>query len=241
MELLRQILKHRGFVIAGVFISAAGWASHLYGGPFRLRYAGAVVVLIFVFAAMEAFDDVRGERDEALERLSKIDHARPRLRCTGQRWVAVAGKPFSALQVMVRNEPDARTPESLAKNVSVRLTFFPPHSVHPLCSYEALWLLSVDPESAGFTGTAPVIDIPANDNAAMFFLALQHPADEDAFAYSFAKLEDQPDGRVHDFRLAPGRYRVTVALKGDNVEQELVLHLLVHGTASPPELERITH
>ncbi len=239
---LTESFRHLSFASLSLISAAIGG---VIGGVVLLvteRRTSPVygVGLALYAAAVIAYHRLKIERDELDRKLTLIETAHPRFVCRGQKWVRLFsdGKyTFHALQVWICNEPDARAPSSLAKNVSVRIAFYPEGQASSLFTLGSQWVDAIDPEAAGFRNVRQQIDIPANDNPAKFFLVLQHPAtDDDCFAHSFGKLPGQPDGRHAPYRLPPGRYRVAVTLKGDNVEQELSLRFVNHGRAEEPEI-----
>lgn len=205
--------------------------------PTRLMFAlNAVAVL---YAAFEVFHEVRVERDEHAERNEEFIRSRPNLEIVGQKFVGlyVNGQSlFHVLQLWFCNEPDYRNVHSIARNVTIRLTFFTDNSATPLFTYASQWVEAVDPEVASFNNRSPFIDIPANDNPAKCIVLLQHrPDDPNCYAHSFGKLIGTPDGRYPPYIVRPGRYRVNACVRGDNLEQEFDLVLVNHGTASAPE------
>lgn len=79
--------------------------------------------------------------------------------------------------------------------------------------------------------------ILATDPDAKLNLILQHHETEDTcYAFSFGKLQGNPDGRYQPFRLLPGRYRCELTLKGTNLEQTLRLRFANNGRSAPPTI-----
>ena len=242
MSKLTESLRHLSLASLSLILGALGGGVGLIGVAVTERWMSPVygVVLGVYVAAILAYHQLKTERDELDQRLTAIAASEPRFFCRGQKWVRLHSNgayTFHALQLWIGNEPVVRTVASLAKNVSVRVAFYAEGSTSSLFALGSQWVDAIDPEAAGFTGRHQQIDIPANDNPAKFFLVLQHAnTDDDCFAHSFGKLPGQPDGRHAAYRLRPGRYRVTVSLKGDNVEQELDLRFVNHGRAEEPEV-----
>jgi hypothetical protein len=196
--------------------------------------------LVLLFAMVKAYHELRIERDTFRDQIARIEASGPYLECSGQKFVGLFGSRgylFHVLQVWLANRPEVRTLSSLAKNVSVRVTFYRAQNTQRMFSVGPQWVKATDPDNAGFNATEQSTDIPANDIPAKFILLLHHLAEDiDCFAHSFGKLQGQPDGRHPPYRLPPGQYRVAVKLTGDNVDQEFPLRLVIHGKGIPPQI-----
>jgi hypothetical protein len=195
-------------------------------------------VLAVLVASFEVFHEASIERDKFENQVRDAMVSRPRFIVTGQKYVSLFAQGehlFNVLQLWVCNEPEYRNVHSLAKNVTIRLEFYAENAGAPLFSFSSQWVSAVDPEVASFDGRSPFVDVPANDNPAKCIVLLQHRDDDDCYAHSFGKLIGTPNGKYQPYRLRPGRYRVHVCLRGDNVEQEFDLTLMNHGVRPEPE------
>jgi hypothetical protein len=184
---------------------------------------------------------VRIEREQREARIATLTTARPALRCVGQKFVSLNNKDgyrFHALQVWICNEPENRSGlDTMAHDISVRVSFFYPGDVQPFRSLVSQWVQAFDPEAASYVAQAQITDIPASDVPAKFFLVLQHPAtDDDCYIHTFSTHLGQPDGRSANNRLSPGVYRVVLQFRGANLDQETELRFVNHGRLRAPEL-----
>ena len=235
---LRAVGGYWILYLGGAVVSAAGLFVDFKQIPRPIFIAA---LTLFAIAAMfHAFHQIRVECDTRREELDAIRAARPRLSCRGQKFVPLFNRgtyQFHALQLWLCNEPETRGDASLAKNVSVRVAFHRDDVPWQPVLLGSQWVDAFDPEAASFTDVHQQVDIPANDVPAKFFLVLHHvEVDDDCYAHSFGKLPGKPDGRYAPYKLPPGRYRVVVNLKGDNVDQELTFQFRNGGRGVEPEV-----
>jgi hypothetical protein len=200
-------------------------------------------VVGFVAASFEAFHECRIERDKYGEEVRAATLSKPRFEVVGQKFVTLHAnnqRLFSVLQLWLCNVPEYRNVHSIAKNVTIRLSFYADNAVTPLLAYSSQWVQALDPEIASYGGRSPYIDVPANDNPAKCIVLLRHDGDANCYAHSFGKLIGNPDGKYQPYLLKPGRYRVSVNLRGDNIDQELNLALKIDsGVPSEPVFDKV--
>jgi hypothetical protein len=230
-----------GLLALIVTVSLAVWLGTDSVPP---KVGAGFVVAAVVLACYRAFHEVRMEREQREVRIATLTTARPALRCVGQKFVSLSNKDgyrFHALQVWICNEPENRSgPDTMARDVSVRVSFFRPGDAQPFRALVSQWVRAFDPEAASYVGQTDITDIPASDVPAKFFLVLQHPAmDDDCYIHTFSTHLGQPDGRAANNRLAPGAYRVVLHFRGANLDQEMELRFVNNGRASAPELAGI--
>lgn len=237
----RGTARYWRVLASGCVVSVAGWILNVSGRsaiPLRWFLGGAA--LLFLVAMVRAFHDVRVERDTLQRQITAAQNTRPRLTFDESRWIPTypngAQYRFHVLQVWLKNEPLVRGPDSVARHVSLTLTFYSSNYAE-MVKLRSEWLSVLDPQLARYGPHESLVDIPASNVPARFILVLQHPeTDDDCYAHSFGILDHNPDGRLDRFRLPVGDYRVAVDLEGDNIRQRLWLRFVNHGRAMAPEV-----
>ena len=125
-------------------------------------------------------------------RICRIRSARPKLEIVGQKWVRLFAKgqyQFHVLGIWIANRPEVRTPDALARNVTIHVDVIRNGQVGPVCGITSQWVASIDPQAVSHTGRFAQVDIPANENAARCLLLLQHAdSDDDCYLHSFGVL-----------------------------------------------------
>jgi hypothetical protein len=196
------------------------------------------------YAGFLAWRDEHDRSERAESSLNAIRRASPSFRFDRTRWTPIYRDDGSGarvywihlLQLWLVNCPDVRAEASLARNVSILVSFHPRDGWHHTCELGSQWIVTSDPNLAGYMDHVVAQDVPANDNPAKMILVLRNQGDPDCYAHSFGMLAGAPDGRHAPFRLAPGWYRVRVRLRGDNVDQELSFRFTNPGATEEPTL-----
>jgi len=87
------------------------------------------------------------------------------------------------------------------------------------------WIIDKDPDKAGFTDYAPEMDILPNDLSRKLNIAFK--LEQEEVCYIFATDSDEVYADLRDPRrsLPPGKHRVSVILKGINVNRVFVFDL----------------
>ena len=242
----KQAITGFAVTVTGLTWQAAGWANPNLTAPvFKPAFVWVTGLVLMFLSAFRAWRDEADRADTLATELQTIRESAPRLEVVGQKWVRLyAGTPrayrFHVLGIWVRNVPERRGPDALAKNVTVHADYFRPGETKRLFGLTSQWVQSIDPQAIGHTAHFPETDIPANENAAKFLLVLQHAdAEDECYAHSFGPLDGQPDGRLPRYRLPPGTYRLDLRFQGDNVDQQARFTFINHGHAQPPGLENI--
>jgi hypothetical protein len=259
---LKAIAAHWKVALTGATLTIGGlvwqlvaWAYPKTPSP---SYHGWMVWLpglcITFFAAFRAWSDEHRRAESAEHALVEHQNCQPRLRFAETRWTPLFGRVpsdppgvhpsyiYHALEVWLKNEPERRNEHSVAKNVSVAVSFSCEGQTTPLFRFPSQWVLPSDPDLAGFENHQSAIDIPPNDVPAKVVLVLQqHRAnDENCYAHPFGKLQGAPDGRHEPFRLVPGRYRCDLELRGENLDQRMSFIFTNNGLDTPPTLVPVT-
>src|SRR5262249_49498095 len=152
------------------------WFYSASGQPVPVRWLLLAFAILLFLAMIRAFHEVRIERDDLKHYKTDIESARPRLSCTGQKFVSLyqripgpasapspRASPSSsftteyrshALQVWISNQPEVRTSASMAQAVSVRVTFYREGSVFEMFSLVSQWVNAIDPDHAMYDGTS---------------------------------------------------------------------------------------
>jgi len=165
----------------------------------------------------------------------QIENAKPNLVFTEYRespfYNRETGQPkYHGLQAWFINKPKKPTDNSIAKDVTAKITFYDKNTKKSLSVY-GLWVLAEAYDFAGYTGATNKLDnIPPNDEPCKLAIALKWQEDESAYAFvkeSF--LHSQAgDGRELVREIKKGTHYVEVQIRGTRIDRPPLWFLLTN-------------
>jgi hypothetical protein len=166
-------------------------------------------------------------------KINRILNSKPRLEFQEKRETPLFrdNKPmYHGLQVWFINKPVSSTIDSIAEDVTAKITFYNINTKEKISVY-GLWILSVAFDFTGFRGaTNKISKIPPNNEPHKLAIAIKW--EEDECAYAFVE-ESRLYSNTGDFRekgreIKQGRHYVEILLSGTRLSQPPVWFILTN-------------
>ncbi len=168
------------------------------------------------------------------DRARQIENAKPNLVFTETRETPLfddKGKPsYHGLQAWFVNRPKVSSDNSIAEDVTARITFYDKSTKNTLGVY-GLWILGEAYDFSGFTGAVNKMGkMPPNDEPCKLAIAVKWQEDEKGYAFVKESLIHSPSGDCRESIRAIGKgdHYVSVHIRGTRLDQPPVWFLMAN-------------
>ena len=182
-----------------------------------------IVLGLFVFAAcFFAWRDQFRRTRRSEVRLEALTRSLPKIVFREYRWSPLwtDGKEriFDVCQLWFANEPEVPSEQSVASQVTARVSFWTSDEQSELFWVYGQWAKDMFPDLMRYQGTEATRDIVPNNLCAKLNVALKWPNDQRAYGYAAESFEvHDRSGRNPDRQILVGESRCCVGLRGVRV------------------------